>query len=70
MEDLTIVYCKNCKHFEKRKINNDSTLFGCRKECGVFHPEEAQLFKDRRCYVKKMFKQLENTLNDARTAIQ
>lgn len=56
MEDLTIVYCKKCKHFEKRKINSDSTLFGCRKECGAFHPEEAQLFKDRKCYVKKMFK--------------
>jgi hypothetical protein len=55
MEDLKIVYCKNCKHFEKRKINADATLYSCKKDCGSFHPDEAQLFKDRKCFTKKFF---------------
>lgn len=54
MNDLTIVYCKECKNFEKRKLEGGAILYGCRKDCGSFHPEEAQLLKDRRCFSKRL----------------
>lgn len=67
MKDLDIVYCKNCKYFNKKEINKDSILYFCnRKGNHSLELETPELYCNKNCFEQKL---KQNKLNkDAKTA--
>ena len=53
MKSLEIVNCKDCSSCIHRVIDNNSTLYGCKKNKAVeFTPN---LYCNKPCYTKKKF---------------
>lgn len=51
---LEIVYCKNCRYYSCKKVNEYSCVYGCSKGHSV-EPDRSELRCNKKCYTKKWF---------------
>ena len=51
MDDLDIVYCKDCKYFVKESINENSDVMYCRKKNNI--ENNPNIYINKQCYKKK-----------------
>ncbi len=56
MNPLDIIYCKNCKHFNSKRVNKDSIIYECKRNSLKFELTEPQLFCYKKCYNNKIIK--------------
>lgn len=52
---LDIVYCKNCRYYKYKQINNYSTLYECTKGNTV-SLEQPDLLCNKPCFSKRLFR--------------
>ena len=59
MNDLDIIYCKNCKHYIEKVINKHSIFYACNKG-NIVEPTKPDLYCNRKCYMNKNKKEQRN----------
>lgn len=55
LNDLDIVYCKDCAYFRYKKVNANSAVYSCLKN-NSFDADKPELYCNKPCYKKKTFK--------------
>lgn len=54
MKDLDIIYCKNCKFFNKKIVDKYSSIYSCnKKHCKCIPNDKPHLYCNQKCFESK-----------------
>lgn len=55
MNNCNAIFCRNCKNYFCKKIDNDSILISCKKDSDYFDIDSPSSAEERSCFKNKMF---------------